>query len=289
MLARNASPLDRGDRLFARRRAARRRELILIATLAFVIIGAGVWSLWRPQLRIANVTISNNDPALLALAEQKLAGSYFGIVPRDSIFFPPAHAIRAALLAANPDIATVSIVRSGFTALTITLNLRAAVGRWCGSMYSPQVALAPSTVEGSTTCYLFDASGSIYAAAGDGDETVNPATLFAPLANPASGIVGGIILDADKLPALFDFAREITGLSTSIGTSVLWIAIRADEVDDYLASGTRITYVLGDEQNAFALLSSSKSDLNLADGPVEYVDLRFTASGRVYFKKSSGK
>ena len=50
-----------------------------------------------------------------------------------------------------------------------------------------------------------------------------------------------------------------------------------------LVLGTRVTYVLGDEQNAFTALTSARDDLNLADGSLEYVDLRF--DGKVYLKK----
>ena len=52
-----------------------------------------------------------------------------------------------------------------------------------------------------------------------------------------------------------------------------------------MTSGTRITYVLGDEQNAFAALSSAQSDFNLSDGSVDYVDLRF--DGKMYLKKNA--
>jgi hypothetical protein len=61
--------------------------------------------------------------------------------------------------------------------------------------------------------------------------------------------------------------------------------LRADEVDLFIVSGTRITYVLGDEQNAFTLATAAFPQANLADGSVDYIDLRFTGSGRVYLKK----
>jgi hypothetical protein len=54
-------------------------------------------------------------------------------------------------------------------------------------------------------------------------------------------------------------------------------------VDDRLASGTRVTYVLGDEQNAFTALVSARDYLKVADGSIEYVDLRF--AGETYFKR----
>ena len=61
------------------------------------------------------------------------------------------------------------------------------------------------------------------------------------------------------------------------------IVLRGDEVNDYLESGTRVTYVLGNEENAFTALASSKDTLNFSDGSLEYVDLRF--DGKVYLKR----
>ncbi|MDO8566972.1 MAG: hypothetical protein Q7R58_02365, partial [bacterium] len=61
------------------------------------------------------------------------------------------------------------------------------------------------------------------------------------------------------------------------------IVIHDGEVDNNLASGTRITYVLGREQDAFTALVSARENFNLADGSVDYVDLRF--DGKVYLKK----
>ena len=87
------------------------------------------------------------------------------------------------------------------------------------------------------------------------------------------------IADANALPAAFDLARQIG----TFGSRVSDIVIRGDEADDLLASGTRVTYVLGTEQDAFTALTSAKSNLNLADGSLEYVDLRFP--GKVYLKK----
>jgi hypothetical protein len=87
------------------------------------------------------------------------------------------------------------------------------------------------------------------------------------------------IAHAEKLSAAFDFARQLA----SLGSPVSSIVFRDDEVDEYLASGTRITYVLGYEQNAFTALKSARANLNLSDGSLLYVDLRF--DGKVYLKR----
>ncbi len=104
----------------------------------------------------------------------------------------------------------------------------------------------------------------------------------------SGGPIGSTLPNAAEFPPAFSFARQLA----AFGSPVSAIVFRADEVDDYLASpagggvsGTRITYVLGDEQNAFTALSSARDDFNLTDGSVEYIDLRF--DGKVYVKKKN--
>ena len=64
---------------------------------------------------------------------------------------------------------------------------------------------------------------------------------------------------------------------------VLHFVIRGDEVDILLDSGTRLTYVLGHEEDAYSALKSAHGNFNLLNGSIDYVDLRF--SGKVYLKK----
>jgi hypothetical protein len=154
------------------------------------------------------------------------------------------------------------------------------VARWCG--------LAPT--EGvDEYCYSFDVKGYIFAAATTTTQTVNPFSVYAPLdmTRGEPTVVSEVeplranIANTEKLPSTFDFARQLA----TLGSPVTRIIIRTDEVDDYLASGTRITYVLGNEQDAFAAIMSAHDNLNLADGSLEYVDLRF--DGKMYVKKKA--
>jgi hypothetical protein len=64
---------------------------------------------------------------------------------------------------------------------------------------------------------------------------------------------------------------------------VVAFVIRGDEADLYAQSGTRITYVLGREEVTTQVAESAFPSLNLDDGSLEYVDLRF--EGKAYFKK----
>jgi len=221
-------------------------------------------------VRISHIQIFGADESLSMYATQAMQGSYFSIIPRDSIFFFPEDRIRADILAAHPEIVAISIFRNNFSSISIKINNRVAIARWCGD--EPRSDLGSS-------CYLLDAKGFIFGAAATTTQAINNFSLFAPLIGDTLEPLRATIIHSEKLPAAFDFARRLSTFDSPVSEIVL----RDDEVDDYFASGTRITYLLGDEENAFTALFSAKVNFNLADSSVEYVDLRF--DGKVYVKK----
>lgn len=267
------SSVERGsERLAVRRRIKRRRTFIALCVL-FLILSAGiVYELRQDAMRIVHIEIFNADQSFATIASRAMEGNYFGIIPRDSIFFFPASRIRTDILTAYPNIAAVSLFRSGLTGISIRIDTRVPIARWCG--------LAP-TAGIEEYCYVFDASGFIFAALATSTQTINSFALYAPLEGTTLEPLRATISHAEKLPAVFDFARQLD----TFGPSVSSIVFRNDEVDVYLKSDTRITYVLGHEQDAFTALVSGRDNFNLADGSVDYVDLRF--DGKVYLKKKA--
>ncbi len=259
------------ERLGERRRGRRRRGLITFLVLIAIAIGAGVYGLQQSAVRISHIEVFGADTSLAEYATDAMQGWYVGVIPRNSIFFFPEERIRADILAAHGDIAAVSIFRSGFNGLSIKVDTRAPIARWCG--------LAPTGGGIEEYCYIFDASGFIFAANASSTQTINTFTLYAPLEGETLEPLRATIADAEKLPAVFDFARELA----TFGSPVTQVIIRDGEVDNYLASGTRVMYVLVHEQDAFTALVSARDGLNLADGSIDYVDLRF--DGKVYLKK----
>jgi len=236
-------------------------------------------------VRITRVTVIGASASFAAYATDAMRGSYFGLIPRDSVFFYPASSIRSAILAAHPEVAAVSVARDGFDGVTVQVDNRMPVGRWCGPAPDP---MPPE-------CYVFDASGFIYATtsvpawlpaalagtsspAASSDVADHSFVLFEALASSTAS-VDATLPTAAGLPAVFDFARKLD----SFGSPATVISIHDGEADDYLASGTLVKYVLGQEQDAYAALSSAQAQFNLANGSVEYVDLRF--SGKIYLKK----
>lgn len=265
------SSAPRGSEGLAERRRLRRRRSFIAVVILLAILCAGiVYELRQSAFRISQVQIFGADQSFSAFATDEMQGYYLGVIPRDSTLFFPESRIRADIIAAHPDIAAVSIFRDGLTGLSIKVNDRTPVARWCG--------LAPTTGV-DEYCYVFDVSGYIFAAAATSSQMMNRFALYAPLTGDTLEPLRATIARAEKLPATFDFARQLG----TLGSQVTQVIIRGDEVDDMLTSGTRVTYVLGNEQNAFTALVSAQSNLNVADGSLEYVDLRF--DGKVYLKK----
>lgn len=262
---------ERGnDRFTARRRLRRRRLLIAYSLLSIFIIGGALYGLRQDAVRISHIQIFGADQSLAEVARTAMEGSYLGLIPRNSTFFFPRSRIRTEIIELHPDIAAISLFRSGMTGLSIRISDRVPVARWCGLAPTPDV---------DEYCYVFDASGFVFAPAGTSTETINSAKLYAPLVGDTLEPLRATLLDTEKLPGTFDFARQLA----TLGSPVVSIVIRGDEIDDILESGTRITYVLGNEQNAYTALVSARQNMNLADGSVEYIDLRF--DGKVYLKK----
>lgn len=280
MLAKNTSGGPSAQRLSQRRKARRRRvRAVLLVLAAFALVG-GIWGLWQPGLRITSVTVSTGDTRVAAAAQDALAGSYLWVIPHNSSLFFRESRVRAAVLKSDPAIEAVSITRNGLTAISITPTPRTPIARWCG------LTPSPGEVE---YCYVFDTDGYIFAAMPDPlgasstetqtIQTSNPFLFYGPLAASSTEPLGATIAQASLLPSLLDFARQVG----TLGTSVHSIVIRDREVDDLLTSGTRVTYLLGNEEDALTALVSAKNNLNLSDGSLEYVDLRFP--GKVYVKK----
>ena len=278
MSARLSSTEHGSERLAERRRTRRRRALIALGIL-FLILCAGIgYELRQSAMRISHVTVYGADQSLAGIATAAMQGTYLGIIPRDSTFFYPASRIRTGIIAEHPDIAAVALFRNGFTGLSIRVDERVPIARWCGSAFQ--------TASSTGTCYFFDASGFVYATSSPevlrSPQAVQPINSFIVYEPPAgvSESIGSTLPNAAKFPAAFDFARRLS----TFGSPVARVVFRSDEVDDYVTSGARITYVLGNEQNAFTALVSARNDFSLADGSVEYIDLRF--DGKIYVKKA---
>ena len=274
-------------RLRDRRKQARKTGLIISSILLALLIGAGIYSLWLPALRIQEIRASGPAADMAsATARQSLKGTYAYIIPRDSIFFFPKDAVRKAVLSAHSDIAALSIARASFTSITLSGTPRVRSFVWCGTgidLPFPDGQCFEADAEGlifrqadiSTTTLVLSTGSSTPATAGD-------LRIFSPLGrelDEGESPVGIRVTRAESIPEALRFVKAIRGLGIPVSSLVL----REDEADLWLSGPTRITYVLGREESAAQLAASVIPTLSLTDGSIAYLDLRF--SGRAYVKR----
>jgi hypothetical protein len=279
MLSRRAPRAGaRATPLGTRRRAARRRVLIIFGIIALAAVGAVIYVLWRPQIRVAHVEAAGaHAEDLRGIAEKVISGSYYFLVPRNSILFVPKESIRAEILKTYPDIDAVSVSRTGLDSIFINASARVSAFTWCGE----------SIERADATCYEADADGLIFAPIPAPNGATGTTTdlssftlrLYAPLRDATDTPVRATIANPATVPDALRFVRAMQQL----GADVTALELRTDEGDVITSGGTRITYVLGHEQEAANLAASTFPSINVNDGSLQYVDLRF--DGKVYYKK----
>jgi hypothetical protein len=244
-------------------------------------------AVWLPQLRVSEVTAEGpGAEQAVEAARSALSGTYAFILPRNSIFFLPKDEIREAVLMSESQIAALSIRRTSFHSIALTGTPRAKAFIWCGT------TIDASFADGG--CFEADAEGLVFRQAGvststvvlsTGDET--PATagdfrIFAPLdreIGEGQTPVGARVMNHEAIPDALRFVKAIRSLNVPVSA----LALRGDEADLWLSGPTRITYVLGAEEMAAQLAASVVPALDLTNGSVQYVDLRF--SGKAYVKR----
>jgi|CXWL01.1.fsa_nt_gi hypothetical protein len=264
----------RAKRLRERREQGRVRMRGFVLGAFFLLCGLLVYGLWRDEVRIQHVeasTVANSD-AIEALTKEAMEGARYYVIPNNSFFFYPEEKILHRILDAYPRIASLEITRNGFTGLTISAVDRNVAFLWCG---------LPSG-ETFTECYETDEHGFIFAKAQMRAST-SPLLLVRGEIDNASTTnsypLRARVIGFETLPQILSFVGSLE----AFGTPLTAVSIRGDEVDLFAESGTRITYVLGQEVQALKDARAALPTLNLMDGSLEYVDLRF--DGKVYLKR----
>jgi len=263
------------------RREQKKRIFSITLVVIAVLAGAILYGFWRPEVRIQTVEAEN--PSLSAIATEVIDGAYAHVIPRDSIFFFPERDIREAILDEHPAISALSISRSGLQSISIDTISRTAAFWWCGTPESASAANA--------SCYEADAEGLIFRPAvvttieGTSTPTGSTLRIYANIVDGADSPSYPVRARMESLESIPNVLRFVKAMR-ELGVSPVSLAIRGDEADLFVPSsgrGTRITYVLGREEAAAALASAVFPSLNLTDGSIEYVDLRF--SGKAYIKR----
>lgn len=276
-----------GGSLRDQRRRKRNKGWIILTAVLAVLILAALYALWLPQVRIQEVRAEGPSAESIAQAAMgSLAGTYAYLLPRNSIFFFPQGAVRSAVLGAHPEVAAVSISRSSFTSLRLIATPRAKAIIWCGPDIDtnyPDDACFDADAEGLVFKRSTAPAGTQILSTGSGTPMLpGDLRIFAPLDGEVAegqSPVGLRVVGAAGIPDALRFVKAVRNL----GVPVSALALRGDEADLWLNGPTRITYVLGDEEVAAELAASVIPKLNLTDGSIQYLDLRFR--GKAYVKR----
>ncbi|MBU0750367.1 hypothetical protein KKH15_02520 [Patescibacteria group bacterium] len=259
--------------LKVRRQKQRRTFNVVLGIVVLILIAATMYGIWRPEVRIHSINIQGPDAvAAKQVAEKPLWGTYWYVFPRNSIFFYPESDIRTELQTAFPDVAAVSISRSSFSSLHISMVPRISAFIWCGER------IDEPTENG--VCFDTDAEGLVFKMTEQGAVASSTLKIFAPLQGDITETpLRSRVIGAEHIPNALRLVKAVR----SLGVSIVEVSVRADEGDLWTPNGTRITYVLGHEESAAVLASSAFPALNFDTGDLQYVDLRFEK--KVYVKK----
>ncbi|HEV7121328.1 MAG TPA: hypothetical protein VGN56_00720 [Candidatus Paceibacterota bacterium] len=292
-VATHAPTLGNGPRRGQARRAAarplreqrkkkRRAFWFVVAALIVALIAGALYVIWLPAVRVNAISVQGPDAeGVKRVAADAMAGTYWFGVPRNSIFLLPERQMRMQILNAYPDIEAVSIKGESLQAIAITAAPRATAFVWCGS----DITAPPA----DGACFSADAAGLIFApldpAAVNASSTLR---IFAPLDRevaPGASPIRAHVKAAKQIPDALRLVKALRSLNAPVSA----LAITGDEGDFYLNGPTKILYVLGHEEQAAELAASALPKLNLTDGSIDYIDLRFVSApgqpGKVYVKR----
>ncbi|MDB5237499.1 MAG: hypothetical protein JWL88_601 [Parcubacteria group bacterium] len=271
------------NRPLKEQRKKQRRLFWIVAFLILAgIIAGAAYVLWLPAVRVNAIDTQGPDgEGVKQVSENAIRGTYWYGIPRNSIFMLPEMQMRAQILKQFPDIEAVSIKPASLHSITIVAVPRAAAFIWCG----PSVDAIPA----DGTCFNADAAGLIFSPydpnSPDASSTLR---IFAPLDHDiAAGAssIGAHVVASNRIPDALRLVKALRAINAPVSA----LSIQGDEGDIYLQGPTKVLYVLGHEEQAAELAASSFPKLNLTDGSIDYIDLRFVTTpgqpGKVYVKR----
>ncbi|MDB5265799.1 MAG: hypothetical protein JWM39_512 [Parcubacteria group bacterium] len=264
-----------------RKKQERFYQVFLILLLLALVAGA-FYLLWLPALRVNTIDAQGPDAdGGKQITASVIEGTYWYVFPRNSIFMLPESDIRAPILKQYPDIEAISIKSTSLHGIDIIATPRQAAFIWCG--------VSVNALDANGSCFDADADGLLFAPSDP--SLVNASStlrIFAPLDRDVaidSSPVRAHVVASKQIP---DALRLVKALR-DLGAPVTSLSIQGDEGDLYLNGKTRVLYVLGHEEQAAELAASTFPTLNLMDGTIDYVDLRFVSEpnqpGKVYVKR----
>ncbi len=261
-----------------KRRLKRRRRMILIFICILFLIAGIIGIFHIPALRIKSVKVAGVETipenALESLIKDNLAGSYFFLIPKDSIFFYPKRSIEGTVTDTYPEIKDVGVSLSNLTTLSSSVSERHQIGVWCKE---------------EITCYFLDDTGYLFENAPQISGNVYFTYRGDLVSGTSTDALKGSFLDEATFKKLNTFIQALKDLhvftpiaftKTAQGEGVIsteeGVDIRINTVSDISATLENLTSALG---------SSSLQDPKTR-ASLEYIDLRF--SNKIYYKLKGG-
>ncbi len=266
---------------------ARKRERVRVALKSgAMLVGVAlfcalmVYVIHLDVFRLTELTIETDgiigqDMLTNSLAES-VTGTFFGVVPHDTVFRFSHKNLKASLIEAFPRIEDVAITRTDFYNLHVAVHERTPAALWCGDVVPPIAYVKLSDLDDTSdnlwgTCYLVDKTGYIYARAPQYSGTVLPRyygslTKAEPIAQQ--------YIDTENFTR-WQYFNKILNDNNLPAHAMLFVD--EHDVEVYLTNGYKLLIPREEDvevisRRLFALLGSDSID---AEKDVEYIDLRF--------------
>ncbi len=261
-----------------RRRRRRRLKLYSFFLLVLLIVAFIVGLLRAEQLLITKVDIDGlktiDQQEVLVNLNQTLAGKYFFLFPRKNILLVSKRAIAQNLFDVWPEISSMSIKRSGWQTLAITITERQPSIIWC---------------QNKDNCFWADERGFVFKLADDDQSSEFKIIGLEPTINrrPMS------LLEFEKMMATIKAIEKVLTNYHKISWSASLLEFKS-EGDRHVflrpatGQGWKIIFNRQDKPTDLATnlsiaINTPEFKEDLATGrPLDYIDLRF--GNKVYYR-----
>lgn len=262
-----------------KRRVARAKQTFFFAVFLAGIFAFFIFLFREPSLRVSAIEVAGaeavSEEAIRGAVRESLAGSYFGLVPKESIIFYPERAIERELERRFLRLSRVEVSTRNLRTIRIGVAERRPAHLWCGSVREVV----------TTECFFLDETGYAF----DRSATFSGSALtrlYGELEGAGETALGKRFLPEAEFAELNLFVKAVEALGLS---PVSLVKKGGGDYDLHLKDGGKLVFALKDgAEKAASNLESAlgvdplKNDMAAKRDRLEYIDLRF--GNKVFFK-----